>query len=99
MDRANRNAPRLTRRQLIRLAAAGAIGASTSGWIETLAADAAKDPRRRKSCILLWMTGGPSQLDTFDPKPALDRYHGTSYQGMTKVGSNGRPIGKLMRTT
>ena len=30
---------------------------------------AAADPRRRKSCILLWMTGGPSQIDTFDPKP------------------------------
>ncbi len=27
------------------------------------------DPKRRKSCILLWMTGGPSQTDTFDPKP------------------------------
>jgi len=68
MDRPHRNAPRLTRRQLMRLAAAGVVGASTSGWIETLAAEAAKDPRRRKSCILLWMTGGPSQLDTFDPK-------------------------------
>src|SRR5262249_8810466 len=28
-----------------------------------------KDPKRRRSCILLWMNGGPSQLDTFDPKP------------------------------
>ncbi|HEX4129854.1 MAG TPA: DUF1501 domain-containing protein [Pirellulales bacterium] len=25
--------------------------------------------RRGKSCILLWMNGGPSHLDTFDPKP------------------------------
>ena len=24
---------------------------------------------RTRSCILLWMSGGPSQLDTFDPKP------------------------------
>jgi len=24
---------------------------------------------RRKSVILIWMTGGPSQIDTFDPKP------------------------------
>jgi hypothetical protein len=60
---------KLSRRQLMRMAAAGAIGASASGWIETLAADAATDPARRKSCILLWMTGGPSQTDTFDPKP------------------------------
>ena len=61
--------PQLTRRQVLRLAAAGALGASASGWIEALAADAATDPSRRKSCILLWMTGGPSQTDTFDPKP------------------------------
>jgi Protein of unknown function (DUF1501) len=59
----------LSRRQMLQLAAAGVVGFSASGWIETLAADAAADPKRRKSCILLWMTGGPSQTDTFDPKP------------------------------
>src|SRR3954447_24876811 len=69
MDRSDRGAPRLSRRQLMRLASAGAIGGSASGWIEALAASAAADPRRRKSCVLLWMTGGPSQTDTFDPKP------------------------------
>jgi hypothetical protein len=26
-------------------------------------------PRRKRSCILLWMNGGPSHLDTFDLKP------------------------------
>lgn len=40
-----------------------------SGWMRSLADDAANHPQRRRSCILLWMTGGPSQLDTFDPKP------------------------------
>jgi hypothetical protein len=59
----------LSRRDLLRLATAGVVGFSTSGWIEALASDAASDPRRRKACILLWMTGGPSQIDTFDPKP------------------------------
>src|SRR5947209_101474 len=65
----NPERPSLSRRDLFRLAAAGVVGFSTSGWIEALAADAAADPRRRKACILLWMTGGPSQIDTFDPKP------------------------------
>ncbi len=69
MDRTNRRLPELTRRQLFRAASLGAIGASQSGWIEALASSAAADPRRHKSCILLWMTGGPSQTDTFDPKP------------------------------
>ena len=69
MERTNRSAPRLSRRDLFRLATAGVVSVSTSGWIEALAADTAKDPKRRKACILLWMTGGPSQTDTFDPKP------------------------------
>jgi hypothetical protein len=30
------------------------------------------DPARKRSCILLWMAGGPSQLDTFDPKPGTE---------------------------
>jgi hypothetical protein len=59
----------LSRRDWLKLASAGAIGGSMSGWIETLAADAAKNPDRKRSCILLWMSGGPSQTDTFDLKP------------------------------
>jgi Protein of unknown function (DUF1501) len=61
--------PQLSRRDLLRLGAAGVIGYSMSGWLEALAADAATHPQRRKACILLWMTGGPSQTDTFDLKP------------------------------
>src|SRR5947199_1802349 len=61
--------PRLSRRELCTLSAAGVAAWSASGWIETLAADAAKNPQRKKSVILLWMNGGPSQMDTFDLKP------------------------------
>ncbi len=59
----------LSRRDWLRIAAAGVVGHSMSGWIETLAADATRHPDRRRSCILLWMNGGPSQMDTFDLKP------------------------------
>ena len=31
---------------------------------------------KAKAVIHLFMNGGPSQVDTFDPKPALDKYHG-----------------------
>jgi Protein of unknown function (DUF1501) len=51
------------------MAAAGASFASVSGWFGALAAATQKHPQRKRSCILLWMPGGPSQLDTFDPKP------------------------------
>ena len=30
---------------------------------------------KAKACIFLMMEGGPSHLDTFDPKPALERLH------------------------
>jgi uncharacterized protein (DUF1501 family) len=59
----------LSRRDWLKLAAAGVVGYSTSGWLKVLADDAAKNPQRKRSCILLWMSGGPSQLDTFDLKP------------------------------
>jgi hypothetical protein len=55
-------------------------------------------PAKAKHCIFLFMNGGPSQVDTFDPKPALARFHGAPYTGDARVGSNGRPIGHLMRS-
>ncbi|MFN9943949.1 MAG: DUF1501 domain-containing protein, partial [bacterium] len=33
-------------------------------------------PAKAKRVIFLLMKGGPSQVDTFDPKPLLDRDHG-----------------------
>src|SRR5438046_5480880 len=61
--------PRLSRREWLKLSAAGVVASSVSGWIENLANAAAAHPLRKKSCILLWMNGGPSQMDTFDLKP------------------------------
>jgi len=51
-------------------AAGGALaGLSASGWFPALADELAANPERRRHCILLWMTGGPTQTDTFDMKP------------------------------
>src|SRR5438876_9571308 len=60
---------KLSRREWFKLSTAGVLGYSMSGWLESMAADIAGDPQRRRSCILLWMNGGPSQMDTFDLKP------------------------------
>jgi hypothetical protein len=54
---------------LLKLSAAGVVGCSMSGWLEAMAQHAANDPNRRRACILLWMNGGPSQMETFDLKP------------------------------
>jgi uncharacterized protein DUF1501 len=50
-------------------ASLGLVGAGACGWFPLLADELAADPRRRRHCILLWMTGGPTQTDTFDMKP------------------------------
>src|SRR5262245_24268484 len=60
---------RIRRRDLLTLSTAGIAAASASGWFGGLAARAAEQPRKTKSCILLWMDGGPSHIETFDPKP------------------------------
>src|SRR6185295_16059072 len=53
---------------------------------------------KAKHCVFLFMNGGPSQVDTFDPKPALKKHHGEPYTGDAKVGSNGRAVGHLMQS-
>ena len=50
-------------------AASGVCTVTASGWMPALADKVASAPNRRRHCIVLWMGGGPSQLDTFDPKP------------------------------
>jgi|TARA_B100001964_G_scaffold222739_1_gene267970 hypothetical protein len=48
-------------------------------------------PAKAKNCIFLFMEGGPSHVDTFDPKPMLSKLHlkeftrtGSEVSGMTK---------------
>src|SRR5437764_1561797 len=63
------SAPILSRRDWLKLSAAGVLGSCVSGWFESLADAAAAHPARKKSCILLWMNGGPSTIDLWDLKP------------------------------
>ncbi len=62
---------RFSRRDLGKYTGLGLLGTSASGWLPALAAQAANSQQpaeRKRKCILLWMSGGPSQLETFDPK-------------------------------
>ncbi len=54
---------------------------------------------KAKHVVFLFMNGGPSHVDTFDPKPTLTKFNGKKYTGKQTVGSNGRPIGYLTQTT
>jgi hypothetical protein len=59
----------LSRRDWLKLSTAGVVSFSLSGWLQAMANDTAKNPQRKRSCILLWMNGGPSTIDLWDLKP------------------------------
>ncbi len=67
----------ITRRDLIKVGAVTFLGLTLPEFL-ALRADAAKAPNKKGkqardlSVILLWMGGGPSHVDTFDPKPDAD---------------------------
>lgn len=63
----------LDRRSFLRFLVAGSAAMALGpGRLAAGAETAATSARRGKSAILLWMAGGPSQLDTFDPKPGSE---------------------------
>src|SRR6266480_2379588 len=51
---------------------------------------------KAKSVIFLYMDGGPSQIDTFDPKPRLDREHGQPMR-MRVEPTQFNNVGTIMR--
>ncbi len=53
-----------------------AYGAEIAPGRDPMAPRPSHYPAKAKSVIFLFMDGGPSQVDTFDPKPRLDREHG-----------------------
>lgn len=72
----------MTRRQLLRSLGAGGgwlglqgmLGAATAG--SPLAPKAPHFPAKAKRLVYLFLNGGPSHVDTFDPKPLLTKHHG-----------------------
>jgi hypothetical protein len=53
-------------------------------------------PAKAKNVIFLFLNGGISQVDTFDPKPALEKHHGEPMPG-PKIKTD-RASGNLMRS-
>ncbi len=56
--------------------ALGLAGLEASDFVNPLRLKPAHNPGKAKAVIHLFMNGGPSHVDTFDPKPMLDRYAG-----------------------
>jgi Protein of unknown function (DUF1501) len=57
------------RRDFLRVAAATGAAAGVVSWTDAICLSADDLRRRGMACILLWMGGGPSQFETFSPKP------------------------------
>jgi hypothetical protein len=73
-SRSNKNCEGFSRRDCLQLGLGGLLGGGLVGALQatTLASGAGEStPVRRQadSCILIWMDGGPSHYETFDPKP------------------------------
>ena len=60
------------RRSFLRGITLGASGLAGLSFTDLMAVQADELRSRQMACILLWMSGGPSQLDTWDPKPGTD---------------------------
>src|SRR5262245_6469777 len=73
------------RRDFLRGISAAAVAAGTLSWTDLVTAQAAQLRRQGMACILLWMNGGPSQFETFSPKP------GHANGGETKAISTAVP--------
>ncbi|MEO8097013.1 MAG: DUF1501 domain-containing protein [Acidobacteriota bacterium] len=84
------------------MALAGMLGRSlaTAGEVVTsegtVGAAHLDYPQRVKRVIFLFMNGGMSQVDTFDPKPALEKYDGQPFPGGTVKTE--RRTGELMKS-
>lgn len=58
------------RREFLRLGSAGFAGLSLAGAVRERGAIAGPPAVPERSCIFIYLAGGPSQFETFDPKPA-----------------------------
>jgi uncharacterized protein (DUF1501 family) len=69
MGPTTRNCEGRRRRDFLKIGAITCLGLSLADYFRLQAANPATARRHDASCILLWLNGGPSHLDTFDPKP------------------------------
>ncbi len=66
----------MSRRHFLSHLAGSAIAAPAAHFLTSLQAQASAPGRPLKSCIVLWMGGGPSHMDTWDLKPESEKNGG-----------------------
>jgi hypothetical protein len=77
----------LTRRDMLQRCANGFGAVALAALLAEEGRSAAVPhfPARARNVIFLYMDGGPSQIDTFDYKPLLEKYHGRDPHGIFTV--------------
>ncbi len=68
-SRFDRPAGKMNRRDSLRTGMLSSLGLSLPNWFQQSAHAGLSPSGKAKSCILLWLDGGPSHLETFDLKP------------------------------
>lgn len=92
-----RNCEGVSRRDFIRVGSAGLMGLSLADWFALKAAGAIAEPRGgAKAVIHLWMGGGPTQTDTFDPKPEAGTDISGPLRSPIETNVKGIRIGELL---
>ena len=85
----------MTRRAVLRRGLCGAAGLLLADRLCSTARAAAKPPKA-KAVIQIWMWGGPSHLDTFDPKPDAGNDYCGALSKPIKTNVDGIIIGELL---
>src|SRR5881394_1924620 len=81
---------------MLAFAGLDAFGPSSNGLQDAAEGRQLDHPARAKRVIFLYMNGGLSQVDSFDPKPMLDKFHGQPLPGGAVATE--RKTGALMRS-
>ncbi|MCC2668171.1 MAG: hypothetical protein K0Q72_642, partial [Armatimonadetes bacterium] len=87
----------LTRREVLRVGGLGLGGLTLSSLLQAQAgaAPGSRSFGRARSCILLYMVGGPPQHETWDPKPEASAEIRGAYQAIPS-SLDGLQVGELM---
>ena len=84
-----------TRRSFVKIGSLSTFGVLGLGDVLRMQAQSPAPVRRDISIIHLWLTGGVSQLDTFDPKPEADSRYRSPFEPIETKASGMRISGQL----